>query len=173
MFVSATELERRPLRFDVTFQPGEIAFSEELRQDGPLHAVGSAELLRNTLGEIRFRGHLKACMVAACDRCLEPAVSDINSDFDLFYRPETKPDDHLHHDFRIDDGEVDLSFYSGDGLELTEVLREFVLLSIPMRIVCKADCKGICPVCGSNRNLNDCKCDTRTTDVRWAALKNL
>ena len=75
----------------VDFPAGEIDFGG-LRQVGPLHAEGQAELLSNTLGEIRIRGKVKAEIEADCDRCLEPVHRPIDSDFDLFYRPT--PDKH-------------------------------------------------------------------------------
>ena len=61
----------------------------------------------------------------------------------------------------------------GDGIELNDVLREYILLALPMQRVCSESCKGICPVCGQNRNLKECGCQLRAGDDRWAALKNL
>ena len=66
-----------------------------------------------------------------------------------------------------------MGFYEGDGLELNDVLREFVLLALPMQRLCKEDCVGICPVCGQNRNKQACQCQTAATDDRWSALKEV
>ena len=66
-----------------------------------------------------------------------------------------------------------LARYEGDGLELNDVLREFVLLALPMQKLCNENCKGICPVCGQNRNQNECRCQNAADDNRWAALKEL
>ncbi|HYL99532.1 MAG TPA: hypothetical protein VEZ90_11310, partial [Blastocatellia bacterium] len=73
MFFSVKELEVKKIRFDVTFPPGEIEYEQRLRQATPLRAEGVAELLSNTLGEIRVKGCLSVTMEADCDRCLEPA----------------------------------------------------------------------------------------------------
>jgi uncharacterized protein len=73
----------------------------------------------------------------------------------------------------IDAGEAEMGFYDGQGLELNEVLREFVLLSLPMQRVCSEDCKGICPECGQNRNQIECHCQAESVDDRWAVLKQL
>jgi uncharacterized protein len=171
MFFHLTELEHHPVRFDVTYAPGEIVFDDELKQVGDLTAIGQTELLKNTEGEIRIRGHVKVTMHAACDRCLEPAAVPIDDPFDLFYRPE--PEFEGHPEIRIEAGEEELSFYEGDGVQLEEVLREFILLQIPMQHFCRPDCKGICPHCGQNRNELECACDNRKIDDRWAALRNL
>jgi uncharacterized protein len=66
-----------------------------------------------------------------------------------------------------------MGFYEGDGLELNDVLREEVLLELPMQRICTESCKGICPVCGQNRNQIECACQASTADDRWAALKAL
>jgi uncharacterized protein len=69
--------------------------------------------------------------------------------------------------------ESEVGFYEGDGLDLADVLREEILLLLPMHRVCREDCKGICPVCGQNRNQVDCHCHQELADDRWAALRKL
>jgi uncharacterized protein len=165
------DLEVRAARFDVEIAPGEIDFLyEELRQIGPLKAGGKAELVTGALGEIRVTGHLSVTMDAACDRCLEDAQFPVDADFTLYYRPVVEG---YGDEKEIDSGEAEMGFYEGEGLELNDVLREQVLLALPMQRVCREDCKGICPECGQNRNQNECHCRTVSADDRWAALKQL
>jgi uncharacterized protein len=171
MIFTLTELEHHPILFDVTYQPGEIKFPEELKQRGGMTAAGKAELLKNTMGEIRLRGHVKAQMETVCDRCLEPAQLAVDSDFDLFYRPVVKTENHA--EIHLEEGEIDLSFYEGDGVGLRDALREHILLSLPMRALCQEGCKGLCPVCGANCNEKECGCRVEKVDARWAALKDL
>ena len=170
MFVSIQELELRKLAFDVDFPVGEIDLGG-LRQVGPLHAEGQAELISNTLGEMRIIGKMQAEIETDCDRCLEPVRRPINSDFELFYRPT--PDKDAPHELAIDEGEAEIGFYNGGGIELAEVFREYVLLSLPMQQICKEECQGICPQCGLNRNTGQCKCETKRIDDRWTALRDL
>jgi len=171
VFFSVQELELKKVRFDVAFSPGEIQFDQGLSQTTPLETQGVAELLANTLGEIRIKGHLKVGIEAQCDRCLEPAKFPIDADFDLFYRPANRAG--YEDEVEIDEGESEIAFYEGGGIELKDVLREFVLLSLPMQRICREDCLGICPVCGQNRNLMHCECETKPVDDRWSALKKL
>ena len=170
MFVSVQELELRKLPFDVEFPAGEIDLGG-LRQIGPLHAAGEAELLSNTLGEIRIRGRVQLEIETDCDRCLEPVRRRLDSEFDLFYRPA--PDSDTPRELAIDAGEVEIAFYDGDGMELAEVMREYVLLSLPMQQICKEECQGICPQCGLNRNTGRCQCQAKLVDERWTALRDL
>ena len=171
MFFSVQELELKKAHFDVAFAPGEIDFQESgLRQKTPLKAEGTAELLANTLGEIRIQGELDVTMEAGCDRCLEPAAFPIHTPIDLFYRPALEA---AQDEIEIDEGETEIAFYEGGGIELKDVLREYVLLAMPMQKVCREDCRGICPLCGQNRNVVACGCEPKPIDDRWAALKKL
>ena len=171
MFFRVRDLEVRKIFFDVSFAPGEIEFEPGLQQVGPLHTEGVAELLSNTLGEIRVRGTAQVRMKSVCDRCLEPLEFPLDRSFDLFYRPvDTAP---TSEEAAIDEGESEIGFYDGDGLELKEVLREQILLWLPMQMVCSEDCKGICPDCGQNRNQTACGCQPKPVDDRWEALKAL
>jgi uncharacterized protein len=172
VFFSVQDLEVRKIHFDVDFPPGEIDFLDpNLKQKGDLKASGVVELLSHTLGEIRLKGHVKAELETPCDRCLEAATIRIDSDADLFYRPaDSGP---AGDEVEIDDGEAEIGFYEGDGLELEEILREYILLALPMQTVCRPGCKGICPVCGQNRNLKECACAVKPADDRWAALEQI
>lgn len=171
---SIRELEQRKARFDVSLPPGTIDFVENVRQTSDIVAAGTAELLNDSTSEVRVQGHLEVAMEADCDRCLETAQFPLKADFDLYYRP--MPDDEGRHsgeEIAINEGESQIAFYEGSTLELNDILREHILLSLPMKYVCSETCKGICPVCGQSRNQVDCGCNQRPTDDRWAALKNL
>jgi len=172
MFLSVKEMELRKIRFDETFEVGKIDFQgEDLEQTSPLHAAGSAELLARSEGELRIRGQYTVEMAAHCDRCLGPARFPLDAGFDLYYRPMS---DIAHEEeVAIDEGETEIGFYEGDGMELEDILREQVLLALPMQRVCSEACKGICPVCGKNRNEAECACKVATDDDRWGALRKL
>jgi uncharacterized protein len=73
----------------------------------------------------------------------------------------------------IDESQTEIGFYQGDGLELEDILREQVVLALPMQRVCSENCPGICPVCGNNRKESACDCRIEKSDDRWAALRNL
>jgi len=171
VFFHVRDLEVRAGRFDVELPPGTIEFLDpKLRQAGALTAAGKVELVSGTLGEIRAKGHLRVLMEADCDRCLEAARLPIDSDFELYYRPVS---DGFGEETAIDRSESEMGFYEGDGVELNEILREYVLLSLPMQRLCSMGCQGICPVCGQNRNQTQCLCQTEPADDRWAALRSL
>ena len=171
MFFHIHDLELKARPFDVTLEPGVIEFFDpKLRQKSALTASGVAEMVSEVLDEVRIRGHVKVEMEAECDRCLEPASFSIDKDFELYYKPVAEG---YGDEKEVDSEEAEMGFYEDDGVDLNDVLREFVLLTLPMQRVCSEDCKGICPECGGNRNQNKCACQTAAVDNRWAALKNL
>jgi len=172
MFLSVKEMELRKIRFEVTFEPGRIDFSgEALEQASPLRATGVAELVPHSDGEVRIRGRYTVEMAADCDRCLGRARFPLEADFDLFYRPTSFIA--REEEVEIGEEEAEMGFYENGGLELEDILREQVLLSLPMQRVCHDLCKGICPFCGQNRNEIECGCKTETADDRWGALRDL
>lgn len=172
MFFSIKELEVRKIRFDETFQPGEISFPDDaLKQAKPLQAEGTVELLPHTGGEVRIRGRVSTEIVAGCDRCLGEVQIPIDAPIDLFYRPASDLTE--EEEIEIDEGEAEIAFYEGKGIELEQVIAEQILLLLPMHVVCEEACRGICPVCGSNRNQTECKCEMAHGDDRWNALKDI
>ena len=172
MFLSVKELELRRIRFDETYQPGRIDFAgEDLEQSSPLHVAGSAEVVARSDGEVRIQGKYTVEMAAECDRCLRRARFPLDGDFDLYYRPMSVIA--REEEVEIGEDEVEIGFYVGGGLELEDILREQVLLALPMQRTCSEDCKGICPVCGRNRNETTCDCRIESSDDRWGALRKL
>jgi uncharacterized protein len=172
MFLSTKEMELRKVRFDEAFEAGQIDFKgENLEQATPLQTKGSAELLPHSGGEVRIQGRYRVEMTAECDRCLGRARFPLDAGFDLFYRPTS--DIAREEEVAIDEGEAEIGFYEGDGMLLEDILREQVLLALPMQRICSDVCKGICPVCGRNRNESSCDCRTESADDRWGALRNL
>jgi uncharacterized protein len=172
MFLSVKEMEVRKIRFDEAFRAGQIDFAgDELEQDSLLRAAGEAALVPHTAGEVRIQGRFSVEMAAACDRCLERTRYPLEAGFDLYYRPaETIA---REEEVGIDEAESEIGFYTGDGIELEDVLREQVLLALPMQRICREDCKGICPACGQNRNHAACNCKMEDAAGRWGALQKL
>jgi uncharacterized protein len=172
VFLSVKDLEVGKVHFVKDFPPGEINFLEDtIRQVTPLHVEGEAEVLSEALAEIRIQGKLTVGMECDCDRCLEPTKFSADSQFDLFYRPMTG--DEAPGEVRLAEGDTETSFYEGGGVELGDVLREHVLLTLPMQKLCREDCKGICPQCGQNHNVASCSCDVKPGDDRWSALREV
>jgi len=177
MEFKVSELEQEPIEFDVELPPGSIDFGEEAKQAGPLESAGRAEVIHEHRGpkdivvDIRLKGRYQGQFEVPCARCVEPVEIPLKADFDLIFRPIGV--DAGSAERSISAPETEIGYYQKDSLLLEDVLREQVLLSLPVRTLCKADCKGLCPRCGKNRNLEACTCEEGPTDPRWEALAGL
>jgi uncharacterized protein len=171
------ELEREPVEFDLNLAPGAVDFGEEAEQIGGLATSGSAEVMhehrgpKDIVADIRLRGHFAGNFQIPCARCIEPVEIAVSAEFDLVFRPLGADADAPERS--ITASETEIGYYQGDSLLLEDVLREQVLLSLPVRTLCKPDCKGLCPHCGANRNLQPCSCEEGPNDPRWGSLSEL
>jgi uncharacterized protein len=168
MFIDIHVLAGHPLNFDEKIPPGLINYGPEVRQVADLVTRGNAEVIKQ---EIYLRGTLITVIEVSCARCLEPARQQVSLSFELCYQPMRKIA--RSEDIEIRPSDLGIAFYEGQGLQLDDVLKEQVLLTLPMRTLCRPACAGLCPRCGSNRNLKSCQCSPTPTDIRWEALAKL
>ncbi len=107
-----------------------------------------------------------------CDRCLDEFDQEIQETSQLLYSREQPAVEYSEY-FREYDDEVRPYSPEMDILDLTKDVRDTLLLAVPMKLLCKEDCKGLCPVCGANLNHETCSCKVETVDPRWEGLKKL
>src|SRR5256714_13574362 len=121
--------------------------------------------------EVFVNGHIDTRAQVECDRCLQPIELPVNADFALDYI--SGADYESSEGAELTEAEMSLSVFDGEAVDVDEIVKEQILLAVPTRMLCREDCKGICPQCGIDRNTGECSCVTNDTDPRWAALKNL
>lgn len=167
MRITLDELELRRIVISKTYESGVLDYrGAEFRQVAPLNIEAVADLLGD---EIHIRGHFATRLEATCDRCLGPVDMPVSREFDLFYRPVRSIA--REEEVEIPRDELEIGFYSGDGIELADVATEQVILSVPMKRVCEADCRGLCPICGANLNVEQCNCPPPRDESPFASLK--
>lgn len=155
--------------FDPADLPGE---DEEYRVNAPVE-------LRFTIHKdhdrYRVVGTVKTELGLDCSRCLEPFVLPVDRAFDLRFLPATAVEavrDEAD-EAEIEEDDVSITYYRDEQIDLIELLREQFYLALPMKPLCSPACKGICPQCGTNRNLAPCDCSPQAADPRMAGLKTL
>jgi uncharacterized protein len=169
MFLDVNELGLRKTRIGKSYSPGTLDFhSGEFRQVDPLEVRATAELVE---GQIRISGNLHTRVEMVCARCLDTLVEEISRDFDLYYRPMTAIAN--DEEFHLQSDDTELAFFEGDGLFLADVLAEQINLALPMKAICRSDCRGLCPHCGANLNNEECRCEKHTPEARLAPLARL
>jgi uncharacterized protein len=177
MFIDIQELERHPLDFQEEVRPNVLDLGPDVRQSSFLTASGHADLIEEHHGkhqvikDIRVKGALSTRLEISCARCLEPVERVVTSSFDLLYRPQGI--DTRSEELSITDVEAEVGYYRGEGLELEDILREQVLLALPLKTICTEYCRGLCPHCGKNLNREQCSCAEPVEDARWSALKDI
>jgi len=165
--ITLEELELHPVVVSKTYSPGALDYhGAEFRQTTPLKVDARAELRG---AEIYVRGHLGTSLEASCDRCLERVVIPVERDFDLFYRPVSTIA--RAEEVELPQDELEVGFFSGDGIEFDDVVTEQVILSVPMKVICNTDCLGLCPVCGRNLNVEECGCPPAAEISPFSSLK--
>jgi DUF177 domain-containing protein len=128
----------------------------EVPHDAPVRVTGTLE----RVGEgIVLRGVVHAPWQAACSRCLQPVTGVIEVHVDELFEPHPLAGE----TYRLDD----------DALDLLPLVRDALLLDLPAAPLCRPDCAGICPQCGTDRNTGTCDCRDDEPDPRWAALRSL
>lgn len=167
MLITLQELELHRVVASKTYAPGEIDYrGADFRQVGGMQADAAAELVGM---EIRVRGRVRGKLEPTCDRCLLPVILPVDREFDVTYRPmETIA---REEEVEISADELEVGFFSGEGIDLLDLVTEQVILAVPMKVVCREDCRGLCPTCGANRNLRDCNCSVPELNSPFASLR--
>ncbi len=163
MIVRVSEIPEEGIQIE---SPGDLGpvFTEE---GWSLDAVGL--FIERRSGEVAITGSYRATARLACSRCLEVLTTEVDPEVDLHLFPSPASREEV--ELGPDDLEVD--FYQGNTLDVGGLLRSEMLLALPMKPLCRADCRGLCPVCGGNRNLTACACEARAIDPRLAPLEAL
>ena len=125
---------QQPLSLD--YKGNTAYFKEPASIEGEITILGE--------GLFQASGNIKAVCVTPCDCCLEEAEQALEITFSERYS-------------RLED-QQDVYTFTGDTIDLSQMVEENVLLHMPMRILCKEDCRGLCPLCGTNLNYNQCNC---------------
>jgi len=161
---------RRPLdRFARTFQPQEVG-----DEGGAYRVASPVELafdIHKDRDRFRLVGTVTATLDLSCSRCLEQFPLMVDAAFDLRYLPASAMSSDPERE--VADEDLDLGYYRDDRIDLNELLREQFYLALPMKPLCRDDCRGFCPRCGANLNTAPCSCATTWEDPRLAALKAL
>lgn len=149
--------------FDFEAAPDDPLFDSRLDDAaiaGGIAVQGTAENEGDAI--IGVNGKIKLSLSMQCARCLTGVVVPLEIDFSERFAPGESDDD-----------SEEVYVYHGDTIELSDMTADSILANIPMRALCREDCKGLCPVCGADRNTTPCKCEENAVDPRMEALKAL
>jgi DUF177 domain-containing protein len=159
LVIKVSRIPPEGLEVKESLEPGEIHLEGE---DSFTLAPGGRLDLRLERGEdesVHVRGGLSAPLSLQCGRCLEPFVLPVEQDLDLFFLRRRPGDpDGEEDEVELSDRDMVVAYYEGDEVDLGEMIREQLFLTVPLKPLCRENCRGLCPTCGSNRNTVPCEC---------------
>jgi uncharacterized protein len=162
MIVRVADIPPEGLRVD-----GPETFPQPF-QDPSWTLVGVGLSVEKEGEAVLVTGGLEARVPQHCSRCLDPYVTPVTAEINARFVPGGGPG--AEHELAADDLETDV--YLHGEVDLAALLETETTLALPMKPLCRPECRGLCPVCGGNRNLIACSCEERPTDPRWAALRS-
>lgn len=167
MFIEIEDLKQEPLHVHHVYPVGEIQF---LHEDAVLsEPVCTDFVLTHKDRDLRIGGTVETAIRFKCSRCVKEFSRPFSTSFDLCYLPQpdwTNKDDEI--ELKYEDMEV--GYYDGIRLDVDLMVLEQIELAMPMKFVCREECKGLCYVCGADLNDGACPCKKEDTDFRLSAL---
>jgi len=169
MRIKLENLEGGKGDFAHVYQPEELnPVDERVNLTEPASVTGKVRLSGH---QVFVNGHIDTRTRVECDRCLKPVELPVSTDFTLEYI--SGRDYESSEVVELTEEQMSLAVFNGEALDIDEIAKEQILLAVPTRMLCREDCKGLCPECGTDRNTGECNCITNDIDPRWAALKEL
>jgi uncharacterized protein len=163
MHINVAQLLKEPTGSSRSFQ-----IDESLGTDDINSVKGEVTLIRTNRG-IMAKAEMTAGVTGICSRCLKPIDYDVNYDFNEECLPSVSTSKGLSSPDQTDNINIDESHM----LDLSEIIRQYTLLTMPVKPLCRPDCAGICPSCGHNLNQGPCRCPSHAHDQRWSKLIHL
>ncbi len=169
MIVDVTTMKDARTSFDFSIEAAQIDLESETER--VVNAVRVQGQIKKGIVQTDVEGRISTDVEVECSRCLQPNGKSLDFPFSAAFVTAENYTREREAEVNIENLEV--SIYAGDKIDLTELVREQILLNLPEQVFCREDCRGFCQKCGANRNLIDCSCEEKEIDPRWAALKNL
>lgn len=119
--------------------------------------------------QIVVRGTLRTSVCLACARCLEAFDFVVAENIFVVYTPQVEG----HEQEEMEAGAPGQEFFAGEEIDLWPVIAEHLVLGLPIKALCRKDCRGLCPVCGKNLNLGPCQCGVQSGHPGLARLKEI
>jgi uncharacterized protein len=156
-------------RFEKTYAPEAVT-----AEGDTFSVVAPAELAFDIFKDkdkFRLEGRVTSTLELPCGRCLEAYPLAVDAAFDLRYQPRSTNTGEGEQSVEEDD--LTTAFYDNEEIDLGQLVREQFYLALPMKPLCRDECKGLCPQCGTNLNRGTCGCSPEWQDPRLAVLRTL
>ena len=169
LLLDVSQMREALARVERTFPP------DALPSDGDHYRITAPFGLRGTVRkdrqQYRLVGRFQATLELTCSRCLDAFTVAIDEAVDVLYLPHAE--EQVPAEREVEDDDLSTAYYQDQVIDLGQLMQEQFYLAVPMKPLCREDCHGLCPVCGTNLNAGSCSCHPTWVDPRLAVLAQL
>ena len=169
--IAVHTLGSEPTRLEADLSPSELDPGEDESRFGqPVHVVVKLTRMQE---DILAQGEARTTVRLECSRCLDEVDVQIAGSFEALYAPEARASGQQTGRRDFEWGSRGVSFYGEGSIDLTDEIRQCLVIELPLKPLCRPDCSGLCPQCGQNLNERPCDCKADADASPWAALRDL
>ena len=147
----------------------DIEVNETFAFDADHFPVQAQLKIKKVGAEIVVNGNILTAVELQCSRCLKDFKRKFSFPFEAIFHPIAQLKEEEKHELKVE--ELDMGFYAKDELDLFDIIKEQIMLNLPIKALCNDFCKGICLRCGADLNAGDCSCSKKDIDPRLVSLK--
>jgi uncharacterized protein len=140
--------------------PSELELGENFRKE-----VGVDATLEKLATQFFLKAEIETAGTFECDRCLSEFEAPLSGSYRMYYVVEEGGHENT------DPAEIQIIPPGSSVIDISDDVRQTILLSVPLKLLCSERCEGLCPQCGRNLNTDPCSCSDTITDSRWEKLR--
>lgn len=163
------EIPPEGLEFELASDPSTYGI-DQAKVQYPPGLSGWIRIVKDR-SELRVSGEVAATVESICHRCLTTTSCRVAGEFSFLMMPERKGP--TAEEMELTTGELEVEYFPGDEVDVRRIIAEQIYLNLPMRVLCRPDCRGLCSRCGQDLNTRECGHHAVETDPRWETLKGL
>lgn len=175
MKISVDQIKDKPISLHAEEPADAFPVLSRMQSDGECAFAGpvvSDITAAREYDHVRVTGRVSTRVGLACSRCLANFETPLDSSFTIYFRKGTSRDLAEEQETELEEQDLVSATYSGDEIDLSHEIEEQVAMEVPLKPLCCEECKGLCPVCGTDLNHSSCSCPRGETSLKLSALKD-
>jgi len=169
LLLDISQMREARARVDRTYAADAVPSDDEVyRVVDPIELAADIHRDRD---QFRLAGTVRTTIELTCGRCLETFRAPVRESFDVLFLPHVEAP--AGEETKVEDDDLTTAYYREHVLDLGQLMQEQFYLAVPMKPLCREDCRGLCSLCGTNLNAGSCACAVSWEDPRLAELRSL
>lgn len=175
MKISVAQIQDKPFSLHAEEPVDAFPVLSRMQSDGECAFTGpvvSDITAAREFDHVRVTGRVSTAVSLVCSRCLATFETPLDSSFTIYFRKGVSMDVGEEQETELEEQDLISATYSGDEIDLSHEIEEQVAMEVPLKPLCSEECKGLCPVCGTDLNQAGCSCPRGETSLKFSALKD-